>query len=93
MYPTTLMLSLLMQTNGRTRTGTALAIMATLSSRTHPSNLTRTGTAGAITAMNGAEWADEDGDGLGDNADPDDDNDGTLEDDLHLGKDIGVDSF
>ena len=40
---------------------------------------------------NGAEWADEDGDGLGDNTDPDDDNDGTLdEDDLHLGKDIGV---
>ncbi|MBH34535.1 MAG: hypothetical protein CMB74_03690 [Euryarchaeota archaeon] len=40
---------------------------------------------------NGAEWADEDDDGLGDNTDPDDDNDGTLdEDDLHLGKDIGV---
>ena len=40
---------------------------------------------------NGAEWADADGDGFGDNTDPDDDNDGTLdEDDLHLGKDIGV---
>ena len=40
---------------------------------------------------NVAEWADADGDGLGDNTDPDDDNDGTLdEDDLHLGKDIGV---
>jgi hypothetical protein len=40
---------------------------------------------------NVAEWADADGDGLGDNTDPDDDNDGALdEDDLHLGKDIGV---
>ena len=40
---------------------------------------------------NNAEWADADGDALGDNTDPDDDNDGTLdEDDLHLGKDIGV---
>jgi hypothetical protein len=40
---------------------------------------------------NVAEWADADGDGLGDNTDLDDDNDGTLdEDDLHLGKDIGV---
>ena len=40
---------------------------------------------------NGAEWSDADGDGLGDNTDPDDDNDGALdENDLHLGKDIGV---
>ena len=40
---------------------------------------------------NGAEWADADGDGFGDNTDPDDDNDGTMdENDLHLGADIGV---
>ncbi|MCH1616805.1 MAG: transglutaminase-like domain-containing protein [Candidatus Poseidonia sp.] len=39
----------------------------------------------------GAEWSDADGDGLGDNTDPDDDNDGALdENDLHLGKDVGV---
>ena len=41
--------------------------------------------------QNGSEWSDVDGDGIGDNADPDDDNDGTPdENDANPGKDVGV---